>query len=153
MLQWEHGCNHCDLAAALIKIHRGAANVNDELISALDGNEVAISYYAGDKWMVCPLDSSNHGNPHHAMLLKQLEQLTRLVQRTHLQMEHMNTRLAAIETNTSVARWTERWTDALPMVSNVVIAHIKPFIVKLLTNPLSTIVVDRMDQPLSAVVP
>ena len=154
MLQWELGHSHHDLATALIKLHPRAAKVEDELISALEGNEVVITYYAGDKWMIVgPLYPSTSGNQHHAILMKQLEHLTSLITHTHLQMEQINTRLAAIETNTSVERWTERWTEALPMVSNAVIAHIKPFIAKLLANPLSTIVVDMMDQQRSAVVP
>ena len=151
-LQWEHGPNHRDLVTDLVKLHPSAAHVEDELICALEGNEVAIAYYSWNKWMICPLCPSTSGNKNHATLMKSIEHLTTLITRTHLQMEQINTRLAAIETNTSVERWTERWTEALPMVSNAVIAHIKPFISKFLANPLSAIVVDTMDQQRSAVV-
>ena len=166
----EHGHNYADMANAILLLHPGAANVREELPIALAGK---FAYHSGNEWMMGPSPLTPSENQHDMDVMMsymknvsvQLEQINAQlaamkIDTSHDQSEQLDTRLtiiddrmAVIETNTSVERWTERWTDALPLVSNVVIAHIKPFIVKLLTNPLSTIVVDRMDQPLSAVVP
>ena len=69
LLHLEHGHNHRNLAVALIDLYPNAANVADIIINALEGNGVAIAYYAGNEWMMHDLQPSAPGNKHDVMAM------------------------------------------------------------------------------------
>ena len=53
-LKLKHDGNHSEMVTAILSQHSSAANVADKLYSALTGNGVAIAYYNGNQWKMCP---------------------------------------------------------------------------------------------------